>query len=81
MDSLQLQTYEADMTRQLPASGKQASHVTLEQVAQRTGVSRSAVSKVLLGRDGVSHAMTQRVLVAARELGYEKPLHHNGSGG
>ena len=47
-----------------------APQVTLKSVASRAGVSYQTVSKVLNGKLEVSPETQQRILVAARELGY-----------
>ncbi|CAA9221761.1 MAG: hypothetical protein AVDCRST_MAG77-501 [uncultured Chloroflexi bacterium] len=44
--------------------------VTMRQIADEAGVSASTVSQVLNGRGGFSHAVAERVLAAARQLGY-----------
>ncbi|MDQ7029789.1 MAG: LacI family DNA-binding transcriptional regulator [Ardenticatenia bacterium] len=44
--------------------------VTIHDVAKRAGVSPATVSKVLNGRPGVRKATREKVLQAARELGY-----------
>jgi LacI family transcriptional regulator len=43
----------------------------LREIADKTGVSRMAVSLALRGKPGVSEATRKTVLKAARELGYE----------
>lgn len=43
---------------------------TLQDVADRAGVSRAAASFALSGRPGVSEATRERILLAARELDY-----------
>lgn len=45
--------------------------VTLQDVADRLGVSRSTVSYAITGRGRVSEDTKQKVLAAARELGYQ----------
>ncbi|MGV6872270.1 LacI family DNA-binding transcriptional regulator [Pseudochelatococcus sp. B33] len=45
--------------------------VSAEQVAQRAGVSRSAVSRTFTPGASVAPATRERVLAAARELGYQ----------
>lgn len=45
---------------------------TIIDVAQRAGVSKSAASRALLGQGRISEESRQRVLTAARELGYVK---------
>ncbi len=47
------------------------SSVTLRDIAERTGVTRMAVSLALRGKPGVSEDTRTRVLAAAKELGYE----------
>ena len=44
--------------------------VTLKDVAERAGVSRSAVSRTFTDGASISDKMRQRVEKAARELGY-----------
>lgn len=51
-----------------PIQGK--SFVSAQQVAERAGVSRSAVSRTFTDGASVSRATRQRVLKAAEELGY-----------
>lgn len=46
--------------------------VTLGDVAQRAGVSKSAASKALNGREGVSEQTRQRVHEVSQELGYAR---------
>jgi DNA-binding LacI/PurR family transcriptional regulator len=49
---------------------KQASRVTIRDIAQRAGVSKGAVSYALNGRPGVSDDTRERILAIARELGW-----------
>jgi LacI family transcriptional regulator len=48
--------------------------VTSEQVAQRAGVSRATVSRVINGSKYISAEMRERVLTAIKELGYEPDM-------
>jgi LacI family transcriptional regulator len=45
--------------------------VMLREIAEKTGVSRMAVSLALRGKSGVSEATRKKVLTIARQLGYE----------
>ncbi|HXI85002.1 MAG TPA: LacI family DNA-binding transcriptional regulator [Verrucomicrobiae bacterium] len=45
--------------------------VALREIAERTGISRMAVSLALRGKFGVSDATRKKVLKVAKELGYE----------
>lgn len=45
-------------------------HGTISDIARRAGVSTATVDRALNGRPGVSAANRQRVLTAARDLGY-----------
>ena len=45
--------------------------VMLREIADRTGISRMAVSLALRGKPGVSEATRKKVLKVAQELGYE----------
>lgn len=47
-----------------------ANKITMQQIADRLGVSKFVVSKALSGKDGVSEATRERVLQAASQLGY-----------
>ncbi|MFE0757463.1 LacI family DNA-binding transcriptional regulator [Inquilinus sp. NPDC058860] len=47
--------------------------VTLATIAQRTGLSKFAVSRALSGKDGVSEETRRRVQEAAAALGYARP--------
>lgn len=47
--------------------------VTLQDIAERTGLSKFAVSRSLSGKDGVSVETRKRVEDAAVSLGYKKP--------
>lgn len=52
--------------------------VTLRDVASRAGANKSSVSVVLNGsrsNTGVSAAMRERILITAREMGYEANPH------
>ena len=49
---------------------KASRHVSLQIIAQRSGVSRMAVSLALRGRPGVSPATRRRVVAVAQKLGY-----------
>src|SRR5688572_5071253 len=54
------------------AGGEQMqTRVGITDVAARAGVAASSVSRVLAGHPDVSAAMRQRVLRAAKEIGYE----------
>ncbi len=48
-----------------------AKRVTVADIAERTGLSKGAVSYALNGRPGVSEPTRQRVLLAAVELGWQ----------
>lgn len=48
--------------------------VTLSTIAQRTGLSKFAVSRSLAGKDGVSEETRKRVQEVAAELGYVRPV-------
>ena len=45
--------------------------LTLEQIAELAGVSRTTASRVLNGRPGVSASTRERVLKVIEEVGYE----------
>ena len=54
-------------------SRQRDSRVTIADVARRAGVSSTTVSFVLSGRDmGISPATADRVVAAARALGYDQ---------
>lgn len=53
-----------------PDRGQGERRITIADVAARARVSKSAVSFVFNGRRGLSEATTDRILVAARELGW-----------
>jgi LacI family transcriptional regulator len=46
--------------------------VTMEDIAQQSGVSLATVSLVLRDKPGINHETRQRVIAAARALGYRK---------
>jgi LacI family transcriptional regulator len=46
--------------------------VTLDNIADRLGVSKFAVSRALSGKDGVSEELRLRIISAAREMGYQR---------
>src|SRR6266478_6281279 len=48
-----------------------AFRVMLREIADRTGISRMAVSLALRGKSGVSETTRKKVLKVAKELGYE----------
>lgn len=48
--------------------------ITLDHIAEAAEVSRATVSKALNGREDVAAPTRERVLAAARSLGYELPL-------
>ncbi|WP_424928906.1 LacI family DNA-binding transcriptional regulator [Amaricoccus tamworthensis] len=49
------------------------SKVTLRTIAEKSGMSKYAVSRALAGKDGVSEATRQRILEIADSLGYKRP--------
>ena len=49
---------------------KKARNVTLDQLAEQLGISRSAVSLALNGKPGVSEATRETVMKCASELNY-----------
>ncbi len=51
-------------------TGRPADRVTIEDVAQRAGVSKATVSKALNGRSDIAPATRERVLAAINDLGY-----------
>jgi LacI family transcriptional regulator len=53
-----------------PETGKD--RVTLQMIAEKTGLSKFAVSRSLSGKDGVSDGTRERVMQVAAELGYLK---------
>lgn len=55
-------------SRAVPPPGER--HITIADVAARAGVSKSAVSFVFNGRRGLSQGTTDRIVRAARELGW-----------
>lgn len=50
--------------------------VTIQDIAEETGVSRAAVSLALNARDGVSDETRQRIIAAATRLGYARVTRH-----
>lgn len=46
-------------------------HITLDNIAQKTGVSRATVHRALHGKPGVSPAVAAEICRLARELGYQ----------
>ena len=50
-------------------------HLTMEDVAQRAGVSKATVSLVLNKKPGVAHETRQVILRAVEDLGYRLPEH------
>lgn len=48
--------------------------ITLSNLAERSGLSKFAVSRALSGKSGVSDKTRERVLALAAELGYERPV-------
>lgn len=49
------------------------SKVTLRIIAEKTGLSKYAVSRALSGKGGVSEATRARVIATAEEMGYSRP--------
>lgn len=52
-------------------SRRRKKRITIADVAQRAGVSKSAVSHVVNGRDDISPAVRDRIRAAAAELGWQ----------
>lgn len=53
---------------------------TMQDIADKLGVTKVTVSKAINRREGVSPALRERILAAAREMNYVKPA-KNGQGG
>jgi len=51
-----------------PKSGK----ITMQDIADRLGISKVSVSKALNGKPGLSAALRQSIFAAAREMGFER---------
>lgn len=62
------------MSGAVPPRGDRASYVSANEVAERAGVSRSAVSRTFSGAGSVAPATRRKVLKAAEELGYHANL-------
>ncbi len=62
------------MTGTSTLRGERASYVSANEVAERAGVSRSAVSRTFSGAGSVSPATRRKVMKAAEELGYHANL-------
>ena len=63
------------------STGQRGRAVTIDDVAARAGVSRSAVSKVIRGAYGVSAAMMDRVTTAIEDLEYRPRVSARGMRG
>lgn len=50
------------------------SKVTLRTIADKSGMSKYAVSRALAGKDGVSEATRARIIEVAEALGYQRPI-------
>lgn len=46
--------------------------VTLDDIAEKTGLSKYSVSRAISGKSGVSRETREKVLAACEQLGYEK---------
>ncbi|AML52596.1 LacI family DNA-binding transcriptional regulator [Falsihalocynthiibacter arcticus] len=55
------------------------SKVTLRIIAEKTGLSKYAVSRALSGKGGVSEATRARIVEVAETLGYSRPSRSQGS--
>lgn len=55
--------------------------VTLQDLADQLGLSKFSVSRALTGKPGVSEATRQRIIEAAREIGYSRPAPSPTAGG
>jgi LacI family transcriptional regulator len=62
------------MTMQKKSGHAESGRSGIREVAQRAGVGIASVSRVLAGQPGSSAQLTERVLQAARELGYTPNL-------
>lgn len=58
-------------------SQKKSNRITMAQIAEHAGVSKTSVSFVLNGKGAVGEEATARILSAAKELGYDKPIRSN----
>lgn len=54
--------------------------VTIEDIAERLGLSKFSVSRALSGKPGVSDATRARVVRVAREMGYQLPTRQEPTG-
>lgn len=50
--------------------------VTMDEIAQKAGVSKYAISKALSGQSGVSERTRERIVHLAHEMGYFSQPHH-----
>lgn len=73
-DGLRLSSGGVEKVVSTRSTGSGSSRPGIRQVAERAGVGIASVSRVLSGQPGSSPQLTERVLEAARQLGYTPNL-------
>src|SRR5579864_2214433 len=76
--NIEIRKVSVESQKQTEQQSGSAHHiVTLRDIAEQAGVSVGTVSLVLNEKKGIASATRQRVLDAARLLGYEQPVRGN----
>ena len=56
----------------MPSGRHKSGKTTMQDIADRLGISKVSVSKAMSGKPGISDALRGRIFDTAREMGYDR---------